>query len=208
MIRCIICYQKFTENITLKTLFTPTIYCESCLEKLDRVKNNCPYCSHPLGYNCCDKSIINVSIYFENSHLKDILYHIKYYNLYEKLFLFKNDIEAAGENFKDYCAIPVPLSSIMSNKRGFNQSYFIASFTKLKIHNCIERLDNITQSQKTYYERINTPPKFKLNYLPKNKNVLLVDDIYTTGSTLKSIIALFPEDYNIKCLTLQRTILK
>ncbi len=208
MNRCVICYQMFNERITFKSLLKPIIFCNECLNNLEHTNNCCIYCSHPLGYNCCDKSIVNRSLYFENQFLKDTLYQIKYYNLYKKLFIFEEALYNIAEEFKGYSVIAVPLSSIMKNKRGFNQSYILASFTKLPIINCLERIDNKTQSQKDYYERINNPPKFKLKFIPKNKNILLVDDIYTTGSTLKSIINLFPEDFNIVCLTLQRTILK
>lgn len=208
MIRCVVCYQSFVEHITISTLLKPKIYCNNCLDNLQTIDEGCKYCSHPIGYNCCDKSIINISVFIENQFLKDTLYQIKYYNLYKKLFLFEDAIYNIASNYINHSVIPVPLSSIMKNKRGFNQSFILASFTKLPIIDCLERVDNITQSQKSYYERVNNPPKFRLKYLPKNKNILLIDDIYTTGSTLKSIIHLFPEDFNITCLTLQRTILK
>ncbi|MFV0499453.1 MAG: ComF family protein [Bacilli bacterium] len=208
MIRCVICYVKFEHKITLESIFEPIIYCPDCYEKLIKVYNSCKYCSHPLGYNCCNKSITNISLYHENQFLKDVLYQIKYYNLANKLFIFKNDIELFSRNYTNYSVIPVPLSSIMNNKRGFNQSYILASFTKLKILSCLIRTDNITQSTKTYFERINNPPKFELKYLPKNKNLIIVDDIYTTGATMKQIVSLFPKNYHIICLTIQRTILK
>lgn len=208
MSKCIICYQEMYDKLSFRNLFLPQVVCESCLNKLEKVNDCCPYCSHPIGYNCCDKSIYNISIYYQNQFLKDCLYHIKYYNLQEKLLLFEDDIYNISRQFENYAVVYVPLSSIMKNKRGFNQSYVIAKFTKLEIVNCLQRHDNRTQSQKSYLERINDPPKFSLKFLPKNKNILLVDDIYTTGSTLKAIVKLFPENYNIKCLTLQRTILK
>lgn len=208
MSKCVICYQEMHNELSFRYLFFPKIFCDTCYNKLEHIINYCPYCSHPIGFKCCDKSIYNTSIYFQNQFLKDCLYHIKYYNLQEKLFLFEDDVFNAARQFEGYSVVYVPLSSIMKNKRGFNQSYILASFTKLEIIHCLERVDNITQSQKNYYERINNPPKFKLKFLPKNKNILIVDDIYTTGTTLKTIINLFPKNYNIKCLTLQRTILK
>ncbi len=208
MIRCVVCYRKFKESISFKTLFNPQIYCDECASNLNIIKEQCEFCSHPLGYNCCDKSIINISLYNESQFLKDVLYQIKYYNLQEKLFLFENDLYNVCRAYKDYVVVPVPLSSIMSNKRGFNQSYILASFTKLKIENCLKRTDNITQSTKDYYERISNPPNFILKYLPKSNNIIIIDDIYTTGTTLKTIRQLFPSDYNVICITIQRTIIK
>lgn len=208
MIKCIICYQKFSETISIDTLLKPTVYCNECLSNLKKVENSCSYCSHPIGYKCCDKKIVNISLYHENSFLKNVLYQIKYLNLYNKLFLFENALIEATQQFENYVVVPVPLSTIMQNKRGFNQSYVLASFTKLPIINCLSRLDNKTQSKKSYLERINNPPMFTLKFIPKSKNILIIDDVFTTGTTLKSIVKLFPDEYNITCLTLQRTILK
>ncbi len=206
MIRCVICYSQFTETITINTLFKPSLICSDCLEKLVHVSNNCKYCSHPLGYNCCDKSISNESLFLGNQFLKDVFYQIKYLNLIDKIFIFEDYVfNKCQTDYKNFVIIPVPISESMKSKRKFNQSYILASFSKLKIVECLKRLDNKTQSQKTYIERITSPPVFKLLFLPKQKNLLIIDDIYTTGSTLKAIKALFPDDYNIKFLTVQRT---
>lgn len=209
MIKCNMCYNLFIEDISFDTLLNPKLFCNTCLNSFEKPGDVCEFCYHPKGYNCCDKSIRNISLFIENQFLKDTLYQIKYLNLVHKIFIFEKFVkDIVEELFSNYVVIPVPVSRIMKNKRGFNQSYILATFTKLKIYNCIERLDNNTQSQKTYVERVTNPPKFKLLYLPKHTNILIIDDIYTTGSTLKSIYDLFPKNYNIKFLTIQRSSMK
>ncbi len=206
MIRCIICYSKFLETINFDSLFDPSLVCEDCLLAFKKVEDCCEYCSHPKGYKCCDKTLYNTSIFLENQHLKNVLFQIKYLNLVEKIFVFEKFVfDICKKKYDDYIVVPVPLSKAMYEKRGFNQSYLLACFTKLDLKNCLVRIDNKTQSQKSYVERITNPPQFKLNYLPRCRKVLVVDDIYTTGTTLKEIYKLFPKDYEIKFLTIQRT---
>ncbi len=209
MVRCLICYNKFSEKISFKTLFSPYIVCNECQNKLQIITSGCPYCSHPTGYKCCNHTISNISLYHESQFLKDLLYQIKYLNLVEKIFIFESDIlQICNTHFKEYTVVPVPLSSIMYNKRGFNQSFILATFTKLPISSCLERVDNSTQSKKSYAERILNPPIFKLKFLPKNTKLLIIDDIYTTGTTLQKIAELFPKKYTLKFITVQRTLLK
>ncbi len=208
MIRCVICYSKFTETINLDTLFKPQLVCNDCLERLITPTDCCNYCSHPNGYRCCDNSIENESLFLGNQFLKDVFYQVKYLNLVEKIFIFEPFVfNKCQTSYKDFIIVPVPISATMKTKRKFNQSFILATFSKLKVVNCLIRVDNKTQSQKDYLERITNPPVFKLLFLPKQKNILIIDDIYTTGSTLKAIRKLFPCEYNVKFLTIQRTTL-
>lgn len=77
--------------------------------------------------------------------------------------------------------------------RGYNQSLLIAKEitkqTKLELlNNCLIKNKNIIeQSKLTKEERkqnIKGVYKLENKKLVKNKNILLVDDIYTTGSTV------------------------
>ena len=98
------------------------------------------------------------------------------------------------ENLKKYdIIIVVPLSRKRIHIRGFNQSQLIAQ--------CISNILQIKIQKDILYKTKNIPPQSTLNkeqrmqnikgvykvknieYL-KNKNILLIDDIYTTGSTL------------------------
>lgn len=107
-------------------------------------------------------------------------------------FLLKN--EKIFENVKSYdTIIPVPISKKRLNMRGYNQSLLIAKEitkqTKLELlNNCLIKNKNIIeQSKLTKEERkqnIKGVYKLENKKLVKNKNILLVDDIYTTGSTV------------------------
>ncbi len=89
--------------------------------------------------------------------------------------------------------IPVPVSKRRHFVRGYNQSFLIADttskLTQIKIENSvlIKSRDNHKQSLLSLEERIeNTKNVFEVKNSEKirNKNVILIDDIYTTGATV------------------------
>lgn len=93
------------------------------------------------------------------------------------------------------CIVPVPLHKFKEAKRGYNQSLKIAE----GVANIIEKeiINNIkltkwrpTQTLKNSIERwLNTQNSYAIidNKLFDNKHILIIDDVCTTGATLKDI---------------------
>ena len=98
------------------------------------------------------------------------------------------------ENIKNYDTImPVPISKKRLKTRGYNQSLLIAKEiaqrTNLKLMNdCLIKTKNIIEQSKLNKEdriqNIQGVYKLKNMKLIENKKILLIDDIYTTGSTV------------------------
>ena len=92
----------------------------------------------------------------------------------------------------DFIIIPVPLSQKRLKWRGFNQAEEIAKnlsiYLEIPILNniLIKNKDTTFQSKLSNEERkINLLNTFNCNENMENKKILLVDDIYTTGSTME-----------------------
>lgn len=94
------------------------------------------------------------------------------------------------------CIIPIPLHPSKLRSRGYNQSTFFADGLSRAL-NCPVGPDYLkrvvkteTQTSKTRYERIKSMLEaFRVSDKAsdlKNKHVLLVDDVLTTGATLQS----------------------
>ena len=103
-------------------------------------------------------------------------------------------IEKDKNEFKDFITIPVPLHIKRLKWRGFNQAEEIAkhisSFFEIPLIS-----DVLVKNKKTLIQTELSEDKRRENLLGvfacrnqkkiKNQNVLLIDDIYTTGTTIK-----------------------
>lgn len=107
--------------------------------------------------------------------------------------------------------VPVPLHPHRLHKRGYNQSEWIARGihsvwgTPIETHVLYRCRKTETQTRKTHDERIlNMDRAFQTKQTEKlrGQHVLLIDDVITTGSTLKACAeALLPiEEIRISCL--------
>ena len=107
-------------------------------------------------------------------------------------FMLKN--KKMFENIQKYdTIIPVPISKKRQKERGYNQSLLIAkeiaNQTKLELeNNCLLKTKNIIEQSKLNKEdrekNIKGVYELKNRLLIENKKILLIDDIYTTGSTV------------------------
>ena len=108
-------------------------------------------------------------------------------------FLLKN--EKLFEIIKSYDTIvPVPISKNRKKERGYNQSYLISKeisdITRIELeNNCIFKSKNIIEQSKLNKEErlINIKNAYEIRNVDKirDKKILLFDDIYTTGSTVR-----------------------
>lgn len=95
------------------------------------------------------------------------------------------------DDFTDPILIPIPLSRQRLRERGYNQTELIANFLTDACQlntKSLKRIRNTeSQTTKNKEERMeNLKDAFvvKNNKLIKNKNIVLIDDVVTTGSTL------------------------
>ena len=174
--------------------------------KIDK-NSLCNKCKIRLQKNaiCKIEDYKNTSSYFDehiylfqyNGEIRDTILKYKFN---EKSYIYRTFLEFIKNN-KKICAqikkydiiIPVPISKKRLNSRGYNQSALIAK--KLAKEFSIEYLekvlikikDNTPQSEmKQNTRKSNVKGVYKVISKEKinNKKVLIVDDIFTTGSTV------------------------
>ncbi len=157
---------------------------------------------------------ISYLFYTKGEIVKSILHSIKYRGNKSlatemgKLFGLYLKEENLFEEI-DYI-IPVPLHSKKLQQRGYNQSELIAkgiatTFEKPVITDALFKTTNTsTQTKKTRYERwINSENMYSVcnELLLENKNILIIDDVLTTGATLEACCLAF-KDTKVKSLNI------
>lgn len=168
--------------------------CNNCYENIKKIK----------------KCVINE---YNNRNFSKHLYIFRYegiirnkiieYKFEDKGYLYKmfakiilSDKKTCNFIKKYDVIIPVPISKKRKKKRGYNQSELVANELAQKLNQdiwtdiIIKKKDNKAQSELNKLERIkNVEDIYEINkpIEVKNKKVLLLDDIYTTGSTVNEI---------------------
>ena len=111
--------------------------------------------------------------------------------------------------FSGYKVIPIPSYKKDDELRGFNHVVEVFKMIGLDVLQIIEKTEHFKQAEKSAKERQSIKKYLQLNTEKslKNDRVLIVDDIYTTGSTMKAAINLVEKlnPKEIKVLVLAKT---
>ncbi len=191
-----------------------TYFCTSCIANVKQRQLICPICkdsamggqTHPLCktrfgldglwslgiYEGGLRSAVQQLKYKFVKNLAEVLVNIvvEYWAIYQP-FLLDNIKKDYG---RGWVIIPVPLHNFRQNWRGFNQSKLLGQLLSKKLgldySDCLKRI-RYTKPQaklKSFERKKNIKDAFAVNsnYKPLTMNyVLLVDDVWTTGSTMK-----------------------
>ena len=149
--------------------------------------------------------------------------HIFYYDdiVKEKLYQLKGcfDIELAPVfieyflpylkiKYFGYTLIPAPSFIDADNERGFNHVKEIFKSLNLPMIKCIHKTKDVKQSDLTSKEREEIKNILEIDNVDlSNKKILIVDDVFTTGSTIRVMIDLVKQKNpkKIKVLVLSKT---
>lgn len=189
--------------------------CQDCLSLIGISEHQyCPFCNPPKitsdGKTClsCRKSKHLTGLYSATSYqeplVKKMIHLLKYQPFAKELSkplssLIIAHLKLLGKDknyFNQFVLIPVPLHKKQIKKRGFNQSEEIAKEISLYLNipiisNALSRTKQTASQTKLNKEerKKNVKGAFKINpatrNLIKNKNILVVDDVFTTGSTIE-----------------------
>lgn len=118
-------------------------------------------------------------------------------------FLILTHLLLLEKDFPGFLLLPVPLSIRQNKRRGFNQSEEIGILVSKELH--IPLLNDVlfkirdTKSQtdldkENRIENIKDCFEVKNNGLIKNKSILLLDDLYATGSTMNECARVLKEN--------------
>lgn len=197
-------------------------FCLNCAKKLSSAEDVCPYCKKPsyfgLTHSSCQrkwgidglksffyydnllkKIIKNIKYQLVTEAIKDFLYGIPQSKI-EKLFFYK-------KLARDFILIPVPLHSKRERTRGFNQAEKIANFFGQAFNFSVDNKLIIRVKETRPQAELKTPEERYKNILGafslakgitsdkiRKKKFIIVDDVWTTGSTIKEIARLLKKN--------------
>lgn len=181
----------------------------------------CKYCYMDIDFIYNDKEPF-LSVFEYNEKTRYSILRLKYYNQkqyakgFAKMMYFKlSKIELNNYDF----IIPVPMYIKKKRKRGYDQAELLAielsklSNIHIESNNLIRNKNTLAQSKVSFEEREkNVQGVFSVNNptIFKDKNILLIDDIYTSGNTMSECSKELKKcGANIICyFTLSRTLYK
>lgn len=198
----------FCDQVLYSSVFTETeLVCEECRNKLEYIKEPvCKKCGKPVlherqeychdcGKRACEY-VQGKSLWIYKDEVKESIYRFKYQNRQEYARYYGMELVRIYGGWIKKCQIeaivPIPLHKARRRHRGFNQAELVAKEIGKQMEipvyaNLLIRTKNTrAQKQLNDEERKNNLKKaFKsrINEVQLN-HILLVDDIYTTGSTI------------------------
>lgn len=197
--RCPICDKalkldgkKICGDCVSKLVYITEPRCKKCGKQLMKMEQE--YC-----YDCKNKRHMYKTGVAAFSHVGDIkksIYRIKYNNKREYVDFYGEELmKRFGNEIKIWncdALIPVPLHRSRKIKRGYNQAEIIAKkiskLSGIPVYKGVLKRVKKTKPQKELNDnerKKNVENAFKIQgNIVELKKVIIVDDIYTTGSTI------------------------
>lgn len=194
---------KLIKNWVLDVLFpTPdlpqnlklnqTLFCPVCRARLAR---NVKICHKNSQYK------LGAAVSYNDEAVRKMIWQLKYRGRTGNAAVLGKILNTYFENLnlkiKNYVIVPVPLSKTRLRKRGYNQAMLIAKILSesLKfpvVENSLIRVKDTPPQAEVkdwYVRKENIQNCFGVAdpALVKNKNIILVDDVFTSGATLNEI---------------------
>lgn len=178
---CVVCFKSFYEEVSFKSVFSFNhCICDNCLQKFKSIDKTTTICG-----------IQTTFLYEYNDFFKSLLYQYKAcYDIELKdVFLYKYK-KIINKKYKNYVVIYPPSNKSENVKRGFIHIKEITSCLKLKSVDMFIKNKEYKQSDQKFMDRNQIQNIICLKNKIDKQKYLIVDDVYTSGNTLKTIIHL------------------
>lgn len=196
---CKLCFKEIRDEDLFNLVHNNNTVCQQCYKEIKPIfqKFNID------GYQ-------GLSIYRYSEKIQSLIYQFKGCFDYElkDLFLERFSRELTLR-YKGYVVVPIPSYEKDDEVRGFNHVEEMFKILKLPTLKIISKTKKVKQADRNKMERKNIGQYLVLKEKRdlSNTKVLLVDDVFTTGSTMKACIKLIEKlnPKKIKVLVISKT---
>lgn len=223
-IRCRCCSEWSPPTFDWGTVLTvqeESLLCEKCEDILReaslRDAHTCEGCGKLLKEKtasvcvaCVARQplICNTSLFAYTPAMKEWVTMLKFRGDIMVATIFHASVQRAIKESKMDLVVPVPSSAERLKERGCNIVEELVP-KSVELYTCLGKHHQEKQSKKTKKERLETPTPFYWNMeanILKGKKILLIDDIYTTGTTVAHAASLLQENgaIEVRSLTVWR----
>ena len=178
-IYCLNCHKSIREEGTfLEMFYVDDVLCKTCRSKMTRYVKT---------INLDGLQVEGLYLY--SDLVRDLIIQYKEYKdeALFPLFLWK-DIKRLKKKYKDYVIVCLPSSQQASHQRGFDHVKLMFEMLDLEMVDVLYKSQDIFQKQMKLSQRkdIGKYLRIKDEWRIEGKKVLLVDDIITSGETIKA----------------------
>ncbi|MGM0837635.1 MAG: ComF family protein [Bacillota bacterium] len=205
MSKCLLCHEPTATHFgwtEFLGLGKEKLVCEECEAKFEKIggalcdgcgrewpDSVCPDCKRWEEHQMYKKVLkFNRSVYHYNSFMKEVLALYKFRGDAVLAGIFQEELKRIhGAHFQNLLVVPIPLSEERLYERGFNQSVLLAQQLDVDLVEALSKRETGKQSKKGRSDRVDGENHF---YVAKqkdiqDKNIVLLDDIFTTGTTIR-----------------------
>ncbi|QBO35912.1 ComF family protein [Periweissella cryptocerci] len=225
---CKLCGASISGELLIKDILvfkpiTSAQICSACWNSFERITgvNVCCYCGREQADTsaCADcvrweaqtgeAVLTNRPLFKYNETMQRFMEVYKFQGDYQLRLAMRDCFSQHLRQNKRAVFVPIPMSN---QHRGFNQVTALIK-QQSQVVDLLELIPDtriVPQSHKNRAERMNSEQPFKVraNLIPKimNKNVVLIDDVYTTGRTLHHAFNLISSytEHTVSSMTLAR----
>ncbi|MGE7982917.1 ComF family protein [Solibacillus sp. NPDC093137] len=171
---CLLCDRELQQNIGWKELLLKTLpqtICARCEQGFQRIE--------------MQQEGGVVSLFHYNEAMKDYLHRYKFLHDILLAKVFNKTLHEQLKN-ETRLIIPIPMHPENLRLRTFAHIDELLKAANIPFAHHLTKVSTEQQSLKTREERLKTPQLFEVinSTAIKDENLLIVDDIYTTGTTL------------------------
>jgi len=181
---CLICSNEFIEKPSWQRLLLlkpDEVKCGKCRRKFEKAEDR-DYSMDWKGTEFEGALDSLTSFYRYNEFMKDLLHQYKFLQDVELSRIFVEDFQTFKKTTS--MIVPIPMHPDKLRERTFSQVDELLRAAQLPFTHVLEKTMNSSQGKKSKQERIHSDILFKINNEVGGTSIILIDDLYTTGTTL------------------------